>query len=199
MTLRALVENAPNQLHNETLIALRSNFPGYSTSLYLLQPKRQPAWHERQLLSDRFGKSLVPPSVSSLNHPVFQLTDIENRLRFQGKIDALFLPEWNQDIESFSSLVESAALDIHAYIAQANNRRFGDSRMRAPMKLHYRRDVIRLKGGLNDYFVVGEIDYISLRRFQSHSVPPSGDNVIFKPFPIGFPARLSASRRTIPF
>jgi hypothetical protein len=126
------------------------------------------------------------------------LTDIENRQRFQGKVDALFIPEWNRDIESFSALVESAALDVHAYVAQANNRRYGDSRMRAPMKAHYLRDLIRVKGGLNDYFVVGEIDYMLLRRFQSHAVPPTGDDEIFKPFPIGFPSRLSANRRTIP-
>ena len=66
------------------------------------------------------------------------------------------------------------------------------------MKIHYLRDLIRLKGGLNDYFVIGEIDYMALRRFQSHNVPPSGDGETFKPFPIGFPERLSETRRTIP-
>ncbi len=201
----------PDLLHNEALVALRTNYPGYHTGLFLLQPKRQPAWHERQLLADNFGKELAPPSASSLYHPVYhhqgfcfgvlicsELTDIENRIRFQGRVDALFIPEWNQDIESFTALVESAALDVHAYIVQANNRRFGDSRMRAPMNARYQRDLIRLTGGLNDYFVVGEINYMELRRFQSHAVPPTGDNVIFKPFPIGFPNRLSADRRTTP-
>jgi hypothetical protein len=201
----------PDHLHNEVLVALRTVFPGYSTGLFLLQPKRQPAWQERALLADHHGKALAPPRTGSLYHPVYrhqgfcfgvlicsELTDIQNRQRFQGKVDALFIPEWNRDIESFSALVESAALDVHAYVAQANNRRYGDSRMRAPMKAHYLRDLIRVKGGLNDYFVVGEIDYMRLRRFQSHVVPPTGEDEIFKPFPIGFPSRLSTNRRTIP-
>lgn len=200
-----------NALHNEALVALRTDFLGYSAGLFLLQPKRQPAWHERQLLADNFGKGLAQPPVECLNLPVYnhqsfcfgvlicsELSDIGNRQRFQGQVDALFIPEWNQDIESFSTLVEAASLDVHAYIVQANNRRYGDSRMRGPLKTPYLRDLIRVKGGLNDYFVVGEIQHVELRRFQSHSVPPTGENVIFKPFPIGFPNRLSETRRTTP-
>jgi len=149
----------PNQLHNEALVALRTTFPGYLTGLHLLQPKRQPAWHERHLLAEQFGKELAPPGPSSPNHPVYrhqgfhfgllicsELTDIQNRMWFQGKVDALFIPEWNSDIESFAALVESAALDVHAYIVQANNRKYGDGRMRAPMKVRYRRDMIRVTG-----------------------------------------------------
>jgi len=198
-------------LHNEALIALRSTFPGYMTGLCLLQPKREPAWHEARLLAESFGKSLAPPGSNQLHHPVYahhgfrfgvlicsELTALANRLRFQGQIDALFIPEWNQDIESFSALVESAALDVHAYVIQANNRRYGDTRMRAPMKIHHRRDLIRLKGGMNDYFVVGEVEYMPLRRFQSNVVPPTGESVTFKPFPIGFPDRMSPARRTTP-
>ncbi|RFC50798.1 MAG: Reverse transcriptase (RNA-dependent DNA polymerase) [Verrucomicrobia bacterium] len=200
-----------NALHNEALVALRTNFLGYPAGLFLLQPKRQPAWHERQLLAESFGKSLAPPPPESLNHPVYhhqsfcfgvlicsELTDIANRQRFQGQVDALFIPEWNQDIESFATLVEASAIDVHAYIVQANNRRYGDSRMRGPLRVHYLRDLIRVKGGLNDYFVIGEIEHVTLRQFQSHAVPPSGEGVRFKPFPIGFPSRLSAARRTTP-
>lgn len=201
----------PNLLHNEALLALRTDFPGYQTGLFVLQPKRQPAWPELQHLGSDFGKALATPSAMSLFHPVYlhggfhfgvlicsELTDIQNRSRFQGKVDALFIPEWNQDIESFGTLVESAALDVHAYVVQANNRRYGDSRLRAPMKIHHQRDWVRVKGGLNDYFVIGAIDYMNLRRFQSHAVPPTGAGELFKPFPIGFPDRLSAARRTIP-
>jgi hypothetical protein len=199
----------PHGLHNEALIALRTIYPGYMTSLFLLQPKREPAWRERQELADKHSKFLIPPSKVTLDRPVYhhqgfcfgvlicsELTDIRNRSHFQGKVDALFVPEWNQDIESFTALIESAALDVHAYIVQANNRRFGDSRMRAPMKEHFNRDLVRVKGGLNDYFVIGEIDYTALRDFQSHDVPPSGEDEDFKPFPIGFPSRLSKQRRS---
>jgi len=202
---------AANALHNEALVALRTSFLGYPAGLFLLQPKRQAAWRERQLLADSFGKSLADPPANCLNHPVYhhesfsfgvlicsELTDIANRERFQGRVDALFIPEWNQDIESFATLVEASALDVHAYIVQANNRRYGDSRMRGPLKEPYLRDLIRVKGGLNDYFVVGDIEHVALRQFQSHTVPPTGDGVRFKPFPIGFSSRLSKTRKTTP-
>jgi predicted amidohydrolase len=199
----------PHGLHNEALVALRTTYPGYETSLFLIQPKWQAAWHEQQKLADDHSKFLVPPNDAAFDRPVYrhhgfcfgilicsELTDIQNRSHFQGKIDALFVPEWNQDIESFTALIESAALDVHAYIVQANNRRFGDSRMRAPMKEHFKRDLVRVKGGLNDYFVIGEIDYIELREFQSHDIPPAGKDVEFKPFPVGFPSRMSKQRRS---
>jgi hypothetical protein len=196
-------------LHNEVLVALRTTYPGYSTSLFLLQRKCQAAWHEQQVLADEYTKFLMPANNAALDRPVYrhqgfcfgvlicsELTDIRNRSHFQGKVDALFVPEWNQDVESFTALIESAALDVHAYIVQANNRRFGDSRMRAPMKEHFKRDLVRVKGGLNDYFVIGEIDYVALRNFQSHDIPPAGKDVEFKPFPVGFPSRMSKQRRT---
>ena len=101
----------------------------------------------------------------------------------RGRIDALFVPEWNQDTETFNALVESAALDIHAYIIQCNDRQYGDSRIRVPHKDSWMRDLVRLKGGKNDYFVVGEIDIISLRAFQTSHRSPCGP---FKPVPDGF-------------
>ena len=57
------------------------------------------------------------------------------------------MPEWNQDTESFNALVESAALDIHAYIIQCNDRQYGDSRVRAPYKESWKRDLVRIKEG----------------------------------------------------
>ncbi len=199
----------PNKLHNEVLIALKTNFPGYTTNICLLQSKECAAWHEAANLS-ALGKRLKAKT-NNKPHVVYEhgglcfgvlicseLTDIENRALFQAKVDALFIPEWNSDLESFGTLVEAAALDVHCYVAQANNRRYGDSRMRAPFKVSHERDVIRIKGGENDYFVVGTIDYIKLRHFQSFAVPPMGENTTFKPFPLGFPQRLSSRRLVIP-
>jgi hypothetical protein len=200
----------PNKLHNEVLVALRTNFPGYTTNLCLFQGKECAAWHEADQLN-ALGKRLPKYKPDKTRHAVYvhgglcfgvlicsELTNIRNRALFQGKVDALFIPEWNPDLESFGTLVEAAALDVHCYIAQANNRKFSDSRMRAPFKVPHQRDVIRLKGGENDYFVVGTIDYMALRRFQSFTVPPMGDKAAFKPFPLGFPRRLSDRRRVIP-
>lgn len=120
------------------------------------------------------------------------LTGIQNRAHFQGFVDALLVVEWNQDLPTFGFLVDSAAHDVHAFIVQANNRKYGDSRIRAPFRVEHRRDVVRVRGGVHDYFVVGELDYNALRRFQSDH-EPSNDGE-FKPFPIGF--HISSRRRT---
>ena len=108
-------------------------------------------------------------------------------------MDALFVPEWNPDTETFNALVESAALDVHAYIVQCNDRQYGDSRIRAPAKESWQRDVLRVKGGLSDYFVTGVIEIDALRRFQSSYRSPSGR---FKPVPDGFD--ISFGRRLLP-
>lgn len=112
-----------------------------------------------------------------------ELTDIEYRMKFRGKIDALFIVEWNKDIKSFNALVESASLDIHSYIVQVNNRNYGDSRIRAPYKDDFNRDIVQVKGGKHDYLIVGEINIEQLREFQSHQVSPAKP---FKPVPTGF-------------
>jgi len=111
------------------------------------------------------------------------LLDIEARSRLRGKIDILFVPAWNKDTPTYSALVESAAYDLHAFIALCNSREYGDTRLRSPAKEEYARDVIRLKGGMSDYFAVGEIDVRTLRRFQS--AYRSADKP-FKPTPTGF-------------
>ena len=112
-----------------------------------------------------------------------ELTDIENRMIKRGKIDALFIVEWNKDIKSFNALVESAALDIHCYVVQVNNRQYGDSRIRAPYSKDFLRDIVQVKGGNHDYLIVGEINIEELRDFQSHNISPSSP---FKPVPTGF-------------
>lgn len=122
-----------------------------------------------------------------------ELTNISYRASLSGKIDVLFVPEWNQDIETFNALVESAALDIPAFIVQCNDRQYGDSRIRAPYKSSWQRDLLRVKGGVSDYCVVGELDISGLRRFQSSFRSPSGP---FKPVPDGF--KICPSRRMTP-
>ena len=185
-----------------TLEELGLGFP--STMIYR-QDKQKPALHEELELQRLAGLELKP-EIRWLTPPVIQhgdfrfallicseLTNISYRTALRGQIDALFVPEWNQDIETFNALVESAALDIHAYIIQCNDRQYGDSRIRAPYKDSWKRDVLRVKGGIHDYCVTGEIDVQALRQFQSSHRSPSGP---FKPVPDGFaPAH---ARKTLP-
>ncbi|MBZ0190680.1 MAG: hypothetical protein K8F34_03175 [Candidatus Kuenenia stuttgartiensis] len=136
-----------------------------------------------------------------INHGDFQfallvcseLTNIAYRSALRGKVDALFVLEWNQDTESFNALVESAALDIHSYIIQCNDRQYGDSRIRAPHKDSWMRDIVRVKGGVEDYFVTGAIDIQTLRTFQSSHRSP---DKLFKPVPDGF--EIAHERKILP-
>lgn len=182
-------------VHNQVWAALRMHATdGTSFALYR-QDKQEPAPFEERLLRDSANLRLdpeipwdLPPLVA---HGDFlfgllvcsELTDINNRAALRGRVDALMVPEWNKDLNTFTALVESAAIDVHAFIAQSNNRRYGDARIRAPFKEDFQRDMVRVRGGLHDYVVVGEIDYHALRLHQTQHVVLDG---LFKPTPAGF-------------
>lgn len=57
----------------------------------------------------------------------------------------------------------------------------------------WQRDLVRIKGGMEDYIVIGEIDIAALRSFQSSHRSPSGP---FKPMPDGF--QISFEREVLP-
>ncbi len=189
---------------NEVLISLVTNAPGYNTFVSLKQTKLAAAYDEARRLRQKVNASLTPPPSAPWDKPVYvhgtfcfgvlicsDLTSIQNRAHFQGLVDSLFVVEWNQDLPTFGFLVDSAAHDVHAFIVQANNRKYGDSRIRGPFREEYRRDVVRVRGGVHDYFVVGQLDFPALRKFQSDHEP--SDDGEFKPFPIGF--NISPRRR----
>lgn len=121
------------------------------------------------------------------------LRDIRRRATLRGHIDLLVVPAWNPDVKTYSALVDAAAHDIHTYVALCNSRTYGDTRLRSPAKIEHLRDVVRLKGGRDDFFVIGEIDINKLRRFQSGY---NLNHASFKPCPIGF--KISEDRRTLP-
>lgn len=192
------------KLRNEALLSLVTDFGGYRINISLLQTKVDPAWKERELLA-KMGRELAPPMDSDLQVPVYRhgalnfgvlicsdLTNLQHRASLQGEIDCLFVPEWNQDVNTFSSLIESSSNDLHVFIAQANNLRFGDSRIRGPHKENYMRDIVRVRGGADDYAVTGEILVPALRAYQSTPTPSLDDDAPFKPYPIGY--KISARR-----
>lgn len=197
------VRKSRAQLRNDCLISLATRWPGYPSSLLILQPKLKPAYHEKDELRKVAKKELFIPNLDEL--PIYEhggfyfgvlicsdLTTPMNRVRFQGNVDALFVLEWNSDLKTFSSLIEASAHDIHAFVVQVNNRTYGDSRVRAPFRAEYKRDSVRVKGGIRDYFVMAEIDFMALRRFQRRR-RMSTAKAEFKPVPIGF--KMSKERR----
>ncbi len=52
-----------------------------------------------------------------------ELQFCKTRIRFQGAVDTLMVLRWNRDLETFASLIESAALEVHAYTILVNNRK----------------------------------------------------------------------------
>lgn len=193
------------QVSNQVWAALSHDGLGFPSFVIYRQDKQSPAIHEESELFNIAGLTMKP-LLKWTNPPIVkhgdfyfsmlicsELTNIAYRADLRGKIDALFVPEWNQDTESFNALVESAALDIHAYIIQCNDREYGDSRIRAPYKDPWKRDLVRIKGGKNDYYVIGEIDIKSLREFQSCHRSPDKP---YKPVPDGF--KIDFDRKTMP-
>ena len=193
------------RVRNQVWAALSHTGLGFPSLMIYRQDKQRPALHEEQELA-RLGKLELKPDTVWRTPPILQhgdlrfalvvcseLTNISYRAALRGKVDALFVPEWNQDTETFNALVESAALDVHAYIIQCNDRQYGDSRIRAPFKENWQRDLLRVKGGITDYCVVGEIDVQALRQFQSSHRSPAKP---FKPVPDGF--EIAFDRKVLP-
>ncbi|WP_300319570.1 hypothetical protein [Idiomarina sp.] len=196
-----------NKILSEAALILADNRLGYPTFVKIWQPKLEPAVGEDKELTMKFGKEWDTPKKSpkpiyihnGVNFGVMVCSELQNskaRIRFQGAVDALMVLSWNRDLDTFASLIESAALDVHAYTILVNNRKYGDSRVRSPAKVSFLRDIARLRGGDNDFVVAATLDIAALRAFQSRAKrwPEEGDK--FKPVPEGF--RLLGDRKKVP-
>ena len=126
-----------------------------------------------------------------------EITDIQNRDRLRGLVDALFILAWNQDHSSFSPIIESAALDLHAYIVQCNNNKYGDSRVRMPGKEPWNRDIVRIRGGEDPYYVTVTLKVDELREFQTSFTEPNDEKDVFKPLPQGFKDAMAEYRKDL--
>jgi hypothetical protein len=197
----------PNEISSSVELVLRDGRLGFPSSVEIRQPKLQPAPAEEEDLYRGFGKTWKNWALERL--PIYihdglhfgvlvcsELQNIRHREAFQGNVDLLVVLSWNKDLETFSSLVESASLDVHSYVALVNNRAFGDSRVRAPRKEARERDICRIRGGENEHLVVVKIDPAQLRAQQSRSRrwPRLDDR--YKPAPEGF--EISDGRRSTP-
>ena len=198
-----------NKLISEACLVLKDNRLGYPHWTKIWQQKIEPAPSEDETLTRIFGKTWQPSKKSKWLKPVYnhngfhfgvmvcsELQNSKTRVAFQGKVDALAVLSWNKDLDTFSTLIEAAVLDIHAYTIFVNNRQYGDSRVRAPAKQSFRRDLARIKGGENDFFVTVSLDIKSLREFQNRAKRWPVDTDLFKPVPEGFV--VANSRKVLP-
>lgn len=196
----------PHQIDSSAVLVLTDDRLGYVSSIQIRQCKSVPAPKEEDLLYTSHGRTWTTKTGDKkiyLHNGLYfgilvcsELQNIRYREGFQGHIDCLITLSWNQDLESFSALVDAAALDVHAYMALVNNRRYGDSRLRRPAKRSFERDVCRIRGGLNDQLVVVEIDPSRLRQQQSRAKRWPRTTDFYKPAPEGF--NISPARRCIP-
>ena len=190
-------------VRNEAWCSLMYDGLGFPDSVLIKILKTDPADEERSELKNRFAYQLdVMPrrgdfcagdiivhgdGARKLFFSVLicsDLTNIDLRAKLRGKIDALFVPAWNHDVQTFNALITASAFDLHAYVVLCNNGVFGDTRIRAPFENRYDRDLVQLKGGDYDYYVVGSLDVAAIRRFQAGRPAPS--DVGFKSAPKGF-------------
>jgi hypothetical protein len=191
-------DRATGKLRNDVLVSLVTSWPGYASHVVRLQPKFAPAHDEKanlRKIQPGARNGLFQPSGLLAKPTLYvhkgycfsvlicsDLTNISHRNELSGEVDTLYVLELNRDVKTFSSLVEATAVDLHTFVAQVNNRLYGDSRVRAPAKADYRRDVVQVKGGESDFYVLGKIDYFALRKEQRGKTV----NPMFKPPPIGF-------------
>lgn len=199
-----------HQLLSEAVLVLSDNRLGYPASVKIWQPKLEPAVGEDEELHSTYGKSWAFSMLSAkqrkpvyihhgVNFGVMICSELQNskaRVRFQGAVDALMVLSWNKDLDTFASLIESAALDVHAYTILVNNRKYGDSRVRSPAKESFMRDIARVKGGDNDFVVAATLNIDALRAFQSRATRWTKEGDKFKPLPEGF--RLARNRKKLP-
>ena len=167
-------------VRNQALMALVANgVPGAVVAVRL--DKSYPAWIEQTELGkvQPLGFEFVGGSPDPLvvEHEGFcfstlicsDFTNLSTRAVLRGAIDALFVLEWNRDTDGFENIVAASATDLHAYIIQVNNREYGDSWIRAPYCERYKRDILRVKGGRDDFVISGRIDFRALRTYQDES------------------------------
>jgi len=199
-----------NEILSEACLVLTDNRLGFPAAVRIWQPKLEPAVGEDKELTSIFDKTWAVSKIKGKrSKPVYihngthfgvmvcsELQNSKARVKFQGEVDALMVLSWNQDLDTFASLVESAALDVHAYTILVNNRKYGDSRVRSPAKESFMRDLARVRGGDNDFVIAATLDIDALRAFQSRAKrwPQDGDK--FKPLPEGF--KLAKDRRKLP-
>ncbi len=185
---------------------LRSDDLGWPIWLSLFQHKSIPSPREGDELEKVYNLAWECPS---LRKPIYvhgefafgtlicsELQNLSYRKNAQGNVDCLIVLSWNQDLATFSSLTEGAALDVHSYIAVVNNRAYGDSRVRAPAMKNFERDICRVKGGENDHMLVVELNPYDLRRFQSRYTRLTDPMDKFKARPEDF--EIANYRRVIP-
>ncbi len=168
-------EVADRSVFNEVV----AYFPrSYSSAAMWMWTKRRPAHHEAQELHERgfsFDRRCEARRfvrVSS-EHGLFvplvcsELLEVDTRARLLGRVDFVPIPAWNPDTTSFEHLVHAVALELHSFVAVANNGKYSDCRIRAPFADAWKREVCRLISPGRDEVVSAELPVAALREYRA--------------------------------
>ncbi len=186
--------NVDDIIYNFIVSIIPVTIDGITDAVVLYRLKNHYA-HVEELIIRGFGYSVPKPShyrydlinwrnVYFTTFYCFELADTYHRSIFRSKIDLLVTSEWNKDTPYFSNIVEALSRDLHCYIAQVNTSQYGDSRLTQPSE-SATKDLLKLKGGMNDTVLIGEININLLREFQLkyfERTKADNDNA-FKPTP----------------
>ena len=146
----------------------------HHTGIFLLKRKNYYPYDELATLSFKgISPSIVQPyyivvkneHIKYSTMTCFEATNIMDRALLKDKINLLFMPVYNKDTNYFSSIISSTSRDLSAFIAQSNNSEYGDSRITAPCDTIHK-EIVQVKGGINNYVVVGELDFEGM--FNKH-------------------------------
>ncbi|WP_281695958.1 hypothetical protein [Bacteroides clarus] len=173
-----------------TVIPVETN--GVMDSIVLFRLKNHYSPHEELVLhGNHIGVPIPSPyrydiivwnNIYLSSYYCFELANVTHRSLFKSKIDLMVAIEYNKDTHYFSNIVEASSRDLHVYVAQANTSQYGDSRLTQPSE-YANKDILRLKGGINDTILVAQIDIPKLREFQRKTYALTMNNKEFKPLP----------------
>ncbi len=178
------------------------NIGGYKALLPIFRIKNYYSPKEKEIL-ERYRYEIPEPfpceyhlfnwkGINFAAFNCFELADIKHRAMFKDEVDLIVACENNPDTNYFSNIVESCIRDFHCYLIQANNSKFGDTRISKPVN-NVEINQIKIKGGINAAVLIDEIDIKNLRDFQIQEY--SSENKDYKPTPPGFDRVKAMNRR----
>lgn len=97
-----------------------------------------------------------------------ELLEVDSRARLLDRVDIVMVPAWNKDLLTFEYFVHAASLDLHSFVAIANNGIYSDCRVRAPYEDHWRRDACRLSSRGENEIVAADLPVDLLRDFRAN-------------------------------
>jgi predicted amidohydrolase len=166
---------AGTKVYNEALAFFPRRY--FSAALWMWT-KRRPAHHEAPELQE-LGFTFARRSENrrfvrvSSEHGRFlplicsELLEVDTRKELLDRVDFVLIPAWNPDTTSFEHLVHASALELHSFVAVANNGLFSDCRIRGPYAEAWQREVCRMIARGSDEVVSEMLPLHQLREYRA--------------------------------